>query len=153
MKKIKQILIGTHNKGKFKDLSFLLPKNLKKLSPINLRIKSPKETGNSFKANSELKASYFFKKTGLPSLSDDSGLCIEELNNKPGIHSSRWAKRNGGFNSAMRKIIKLLKNKSTKAKFVCSSMLCRHTHGTCLWCNARARPEPGGAALSRTHAQ
>ena len=123
MKKIKQILIGTHNKGKFKELSYLLPKNLKKFSPINLRIKSPKETGNSFKANSELKANYFFKKTGIPSLSDDSGLCIEELNNKPGIHSSRWAKRNGGFNSAMRKIIKLLKNKSTKAKFVCSLTL------------------------------
>ena len=66
MKKIKQILIGTHNKGKFKELSYLLPKNLKKLSPINLRIKSPKETGNSFKANSELKASYFLKKRDFP---------------------------------------------------------------------------------------
>ena len=43
MKKIKQILIGTHNKGKFKELSYLLPKNLKKFSPINLRIKSPKK--------------------------------------------------------------------------------------------------------------
>ena len=93
MKKIKQILIGTHNKGKFRELSYLLPRNLKKLSPINLRIKSPKETGKSFKANSELKAKYFFKKTRIPSISDDSGLCVEKLQNRPGIHSSRWAKK------------------------------------------------------------
>ena len=123
MKKIKQILIGTHNKGKFRELSYLLPRNLKKLSPINLRIKSPKETGKSFKANSELKAKYFFKKTRIPSISDDSGLCVEKLQNRPGIHSSRWAKKNGGFSLAMKKIIKLLKKKNTKAKFVCSLTL------------------------------
>ena len=55
MKKIKQILIGTHNKGKIKEISYLLNKKIKKLTPFQLNIKSPKETGKSFKANSELK--------------------------------------------------------------------------------------------------
>ena len=89
MKKIRTILIGTHNDGKFKELSYLLPKKLKKLSPKQLRIKSPKETGKSFLANSKLKSNYFYNRTGIISISDDSGLCIKSLGNKttvfPGI--------------------------------------------------------------------
>ena len=61
MKKNKIILIGTNNKGKFKELSYLLPKRLKKISPSKLKIKSPKESGKSFLANSKIKANYFSK--------------------------------------------------------------------------------------------
>ena len=60
MKKNKIILIGTNNKGKFKELSYLLPKRLKKISPSKLKIKSPKESGKSFLANSKIKANYFY---------------------------------------------------------------------------------------------
>ena len=56
MKKIQKILIGTHNKGKIKEISYLLSKKIKKISPFELKIKSPIETGKTFKANSELKA-------------------------------------------------------------------------------------------------
>ena len=127
MKKIKQILIGTHNKGKIKEISYLLNKNIKKISPFQLNIKSPKETGKSFKSNSELKAKYFFRKSKIFTISDDSGLCIDCLHNKPGIYSARWAKKYGSLNNAMMKIIELVENKNknkkkknTKAKFVCS---------------------------------
>ena len=126
MIKIKKILIGTHNKGKIKEISYLLNKKIKKINPFQLNIKSPAETGNSFKSNSELKAKYFFQKSKTITISDDSGLCIECLGNKPGIHSARWAKKYGGFKQAMSKIIKLIKNKNkknTKAKFVCSLTL------------------------------
>ena len=58
MKKIQKILIGTHNKGKIKEISYLLSKKIKKISPFELKIKSPRETGKTFKANSELKAKY-----------------------------------------------------------------------------------------------
>ena len=58
MKKIKRILIGTHNSGKFKELSFLLPKKIQKISPLELKIKSPKETGKSFLANAKLKEDF-----------------------------------------------------------------------------------------------
>ena len=130
MKKIERILIGTHNKGKIREISYLLNKKIKKISPFQLNIKSPAETGKSFKANSELKAKYFFLKSKIVTISDDSGLCIECLDNKPGIYSARWAKKYGGFKQAMTKIIQLIKNKNknkkkpnTKAKFVCSLTL------------------------------
>ena len=126
MIKIKKILIGTHNKGKIKEISYLLNKKIKKINPFQLNIKSPAETGNSFKSNSELKAKYFFQKSKTITISDDSGLCIECLGNKPGIYTARWAKKYGGFKQAMSKIIKLIKNKNkknTKAKFVCSLTL------------------------------
>jgi XTP/dITP diphosphohydrolase len=127
MIKINKILIGSHNNGKIKEISYLLNKKIKKISPFELNIKSPIETGKSFKSNSELKAKFFFKKSKITTISDDSGLCIECLDNKPGIYSARWAKKYGGFKKAMSKIIKLIEDKNkkrdtrnTKAKFVCS---------------------------------
>ena len=104
MKKKSNILIGTHNKGKFRELSYLLPKKLNKISPDMFDIKSPKETGKTFLDNSKLKAEYFFKKTKLTSLSDDSGLSVNCLNGKPGINSARYAIKCGGFRKAMKKI-------------------------------------------------
>ena len=86
---MKKILIGTHNSGKFKEISYLLSKKFKKISPEQLKIKSPKETGKTFPANSKLKADYFYKYSGLTVISDDSGLCINALNQKPGIYSAR----------------------------------------------------------------
>ncbi len=118
---MKKILIGTHNVGKFKEISFLLKKNIKKISPKSLNIKSPKETGKSFPANAKLKAKYFSKFTKLPVISDDSGLCIKALRGMPGIFSARYAKRYGSFNKAMKFILKKMKNKKNRsAVFVCS---------------------------------
>ena len=121
MKKKTQLLIGTHNDGKFKEISELINKKIKKISPKNLNIKAPKETGKSFKSNSELKANFFFKKSKLISISDDSGLEILALNRKPGIYSARFAKQKGGFKKAMINILqKLRKKDNRKARFVCS---------------------------------
>ncbi len=117
---MKKILVGTHNKGKFKEISFLLSKNIKKISPKSLNIKSPKETGKTFVANSKLKAKYFSKYTNIPIISDDSGLCIKALNGNPGIFSARWAKKHGSFRKAMKFILKKMKPKKNRsAKFVC----------------------------------
>ena len=121
MLKIKQILVGTHNSGKFKEISNLLPRKIKKISPIALKIASPRETGKTFLQNSILKAKYFYKKSKIISISDDSGLEIASMNKRPGIKSARFAKKNGGFKRAMQKILKILKNKKNrKATFVCS---------------------------------
>ena len=118
---MKKILIGTHNKGKFKEIAYLLSKNLKKISPLSLKIKSPKETGKSFKSNSMLKVKFFSKYVNYPVISDDSGLCIEALNNKPGIYSARLAKKHGSFFKAMNFILKKMKKKSNRnATFVCN---------------------------------
>ena len=121
---MKKILIGTHNKGKFKEISHLLSKKIKKISLHKLKINSPKETGKTFKENAELKANYFSRFTSLPVISDDSGLCINALNGKPGIYSARWAKKYGSFNKAMKFILnKMKKKKNRSAIFICSLCL------------------------------
>ena len=121
---MKKILIGTHNKGKFKEISYLLSKKIKKFSPQKLKIKSPKETGKTFQENSELKANYFSKFINFPVISDDSGLCIKALAGKPGIYSARLAKNRGSFDKAMKFILKKMKKKLNRsATFVCSLSL------------------------------
>jgi len=118
---MKKILIGTHNQGKFKEIAYLISKKYKKISPIILKIRSPRETGKTFAANSKLKVKFFSKFVKYPVISDDSGLCIRALGNKPGIHSARLAKRKGSFYLAMKFILKQLKIKKNKsATFVCN---------------------------------
>ena len=118
---MKKILVGTHNKGKFKEIAYLLPKKYIKISPLKLKIKSPKETGKSFKSNARLKVKFFSRFVDYGVISDDSGLCIKALNNRPGIFSARLAKKHGGFLKAMKFILKKMKNiKNRRATFVCS---------------------------------
>ena len=118
---MKKILIGTHNKGKFKEIAYLISRKFKKISPISLKIKSPKETGKTFISNSKLKVKFFAKYVNFPVISDDSGLCIEALKNKPGIYSARLAKKHGSFFKAMKFILKKMKKrKNRRATFVCS---------------------------------
>ena len=117
---MKKILIGTHNKGKFKEIAFLISSKYRKISPISLKIKSPKETGKTFISNSKIKATFFSKFVDYPVISDDSGLCIAALNNRPGIYSARLAKKLGSFFKAMNFILKKMKKKKNrKATFVC----------------------------------
>ena len=122
MQKIDKILVGTHNKGKFLEISDLLPEKIEKISPVELGIESPIENGKTFEENSQIKASFFCKKSKLVTLSDDSGLEVDCLNGEPGIYSSRWADELGGFNKAMIKILDKIKkiNKNNKAKFISS---------------------------------
>ena len=122
MQKIDKILVGTHNKGKFIEMSDLLPKKIKKISPIDLGIKSPIENGKTFEENSEIKAEFFCKNSNLVTLSDDSGLEVDALNGEPGIFSSRFAEDLGGFENAMKRILEKIKkiNKGSKAQFISS---------------------------------
>ncbi len=129
MNKIKEILIGTNNIGKYEEISDLLPKEIKKYSPKEFQIKTPEETGKSFEENSFIKASYFSKKTNLICLSDDSGLEIDLLKGRPGIYSSRWGGRKKNFNFAIKKVFKAMKRKKknwknyNSAKFICCMTL------------------------------
>ena len=130
MQKINKILIGTHNKGKFIEISDLLPKNIEKISPIKLGIESPVENGKTFEQNSLIKSKYFSKKTGLICLADDSGLEIDILKRKPGIYSARWGGKSGDFKKAIKKVyIELRKKKvnwkkdKIRARFVCALSL------------------------------
>ena len=125
-KKIINLIVGTNNRGKLREIKDLLPKNLKIYSLKDLKLKSPKENGKSFKENSLIKARFFSKKTKMVCLADDSGLEINVLNKKPGIFSSRWAGAKGNFNTAIKKVFNELskkdknwKSKKIKARFIC----------------------------------
>ena len=106
MNKIDKILIGTNNKGKFKEISDLLPSKIKKFSPFQFGIQSPDENGQTFIENSEIKAEFFSKTSKMITISDDSGLEVNCLDGMPGIFSSRWADQYGGFENAMSEILK-----------------------------------------------
>ena len=129
MNKIKEIIIGTNNEGKYREICDLLPYNIKKYSPKKMNILSPKEDGKNFMENSLIKAKFFSKKTNLVCLSDDSGLEIDLLKGEPGIYSSRWAGKKNNFNSAIKKIYQKMNNikvnweKNNKAKFICCMTL------------------------------
>ena len=126
MEKIKKILVGTNNIGKYKEICSLLPKRVIKYSPKKLNIKSPKETGKTFEENSFIKASYFSKKSNLICISDDSGLEVDILDGSPGIFSARWGGKKNNFDLAIEKVLKKMKmskrnwEKENKARFVCS---------------------------------
>ena len=127
MKKISQLLIGSNNKGKLKEIKALLPKRIKIYSTSDFNIKSPVENGKTFEDNSIIKSKYFSKKTNLPCLADDSGLEIDILDKAPGIYSARWGGKNSDFNKAIKRVYKELdkkdknwKKKKIKASFVCS---------------------------------
>ena len=126
MKKITNLLIGTNNKGKLREIRELLPKYIKTQSTSKFKLKSPLENGRSFEENSLIKSKFFSKKTNLICLADDSGLEIDFLDKRPGIYSARWGGRNADFNKAIEKVYRELSkkdrnwiNKKIKARFVC----------------------------------
>ena len=126
-KKIKKLLIGTNNIGKLKEIRDLLPKKIKTYSTSEFNLKSPRENGKTFKENSLIKSSYFSKKTKLICLADDSGLEIDLLNKKPGLHSARWEGNKLDFKKAINRVYKELEKKNknwkkikVKARFICA---------------------------------
>ena len=125
-KKIINLIVGTNNLGKLREIKDLLPNNIKIYSPRDLKLESPKENGKTFKENSLIKAKFFSNKAKMICLADDSGLEIDVLDKNPGIFSSRWAGAKGNFNIAIKKVFRELnkkdknwKNKKIKARFIC----------------------------------
>ena len=131
MKKISKLLIGTNNKGKYKEIKDLLPKYIKTHSTSEFKLKSPREDGLTFTENSIIKSKHFSKKTKLICLADDSGLEIDILDKSPGIYSARWGGKKGDFKKAINRVYKELskkdknwKNKKVKARFICALSIC-----------------------------
>ena len=93
-----KILIATGNKHKFEELTAILPRQTQtgeKLEYVNLEdiggLKLPEETGLTLEENAQLKARYGAQVSGLLTISDDTGLEVEFLNGRPGVHTARYA--------------------------------------------------------------
>jgi XTP/dITP diphosphohydrolase len=118
------LLIGTNNKGKVIEISKVLhdlPISI--VTPAHLSIKeTPSESADSFVDNALEKARFFFERSKLPTVADDSGIIVEALENELGIHTRRW----GAGPSANDEewityfLRRMAKEKNKRARFVCA---------------------------------
>lgn len=128
----KTIVVASHNAGKIREIEDLIgPFGFSARSAAELNFAEPDETGTTFEENAAIKALASAKASGLPALSDDSGLAIDALGGAPGVYTANWAETEDGtrdFAMAMAKVETALADKGateTKdrtARFV--SVLC-----------------------------
>jgi XTP/dITP diphosphohydrolase len=87
-----RLVVATHNRGKQQEIAALLrPFAVQVLSAADLGLPEPEETEDSFIGNARIKAHAAARATGLPALSDDSGICVDALGGAPGVHTADWA--------------------------------------------------------------
>ncbi len=116
------LVIATRNKGKSDEIKALL-----KGFPVEIRdlndfgpIPEVEEDGNSFEENAYKKAAFTAKVLGLPVLADDSGLEVEALEGRPGVHSARFAGSDASDEENNAKLLEEMKGiKNRKARFCC----------------------------------
>ena len=91
------ICAASNNAGKLKELRRILERmghQVKSLRELGIDL-DPEETGTTFAENARIKAEAFCKASGLPTVADDSGLCVDALNGAPGVYSARYAGHHG----------------------------------------------------------
>ncbi|NNE57527.1 MAG: RdgB/HAM1 family non-canonical purine NTP pyrophosphatase [Hellea sp.] len=132
MEKLTKFLVASHNQGKVREIRELLaPLGVETVSAAELDLPEPEETETSFAGNARLKAQVAAELSGLPSLSDDSGLAVDALGGDPGIYAARWAaipKVEGGgrdFDMAMWRVHSQMQDKGgpDTARFICALCL------------------------------
>ena len=146
-----KLVIATHNEGKLREIRELLePFGIECVGAAELDLPEPEETGVTFVDNSELKARASADLSGLPALADDSGIAVDALHGKPGIHSARWAEDEAGnrdFGRAMERLWREVEaagpDAGHDAHFVCALSLAwpdgsiesfeGKVHGTLVW--------------------
>jgi XTP/dITP diphosphohydrolase len=100
-----RLVLATHNPGKVRELDAMLkPLRIEVIASAALGLPEPVEDGPSFAANARIKAHAAAKASGLPALADDSGLVVQALDGRPGVHSARWAEPDRNFVRAMARV-------------------------------------------------
>jgi XTP/dITP diphosphohydrolase len=125
-----RLLVASHNKGKLEEIARLLqPYGVSVVSAAELGLPEPAETETTFVGNARIKAHAAAKASGLPALSDDSGIEVEALGNAPGVYTADWAETPTGrdFGMAMTKTWALLEAAKApfprRARFCCTLVL------------------------------
>ena len=119
-----QILFFSNNKNKVTEIKKIFKKfNFKLLSLSDVGIDDePKESGQTFEENAKIKSDYGFSKTGIPCFADDSGICIESLNWKPGVLSKRFLNNFKSNEACFESIIKSTEKNSRKIAYFKTSI-------------------------------
>lgn len=128
---MKQLVLATGNAGKLKELQGLLADQpFEIVTQKSLGVTDADETGLSFVENALLKARHASRATGLPSLADDSGLCVDILGGAPGIYSARYSGEgatDARNNARLLEVLQPLRGGGPlTARFVCVLALVRH---------------------------
>ena len=131
-----KLVIASHNIGKVREITELLaPYGIEPVSAADLDLPEPDETGVTFVDNAELKARLAADLSGLPALADDSGLCVDALDGRPGIFSARWAGEDKNFDVAMARVHDEMLAKGPEAgrnaHFVCALAVAWPEDGQC----------------------
>lgn len=120
---MRKIIVATNNKGKIKEIKEILKDyELITLKEIGLEL-SVEENGNTFKENALKKAKEVFKITNIPSIADDSGLCIDVLNDWPGVKTARFLGDAASQEDRNNYILEQMKDKDGEkrnAKVICA---------------------------------
>lgn len=109
-----RLLVATHNAGKLEEMEQLfLPLGVNVIGAAEMNLAEPEETENTFVGNARIKAHAAVKATGLPALSDDSGIQVDGLDGAPGVYTADWAETPNGrdFIMAMTKTHNLLEER------------------------------------------
>ena len=110
-----KIVLASHNKGKLREIAELLvPYGIDVTSAGDLGLEEPEETESTFAGNARIKAHFAAKVSGLPALSDDSGIQVDGLDGDPGVYTADWAETPNGrdFPMAMTKVWTLLEERN-----------------------------------------
>ncbi len=119
----KRLIIASHNPGKVREIAALLaPFGVEVVSAAALGLPEPDETGTTFEANAALKARAAARRSALPALADDSGLCVPAIGGAPGIYSARWAGPEKDFLWAMEKVEAALGGKEDRRAFFVAAL-------------------------------
>ncbi|MGE0742990.1 MAG: RdgB/HAM1 family non-canonical purine NTP pyrophosphatase [Hyphomonadaceae bacterium] len=122
-----RLVVASHNSGKVREIAALLERlGVQAISAASLGLPEPEETENTFAGNAALKARAAAEASGLPALSDDSGLEVFALEGAPGVCSARWAGPGKDFAAAMARIhdeLRARKAEDFSARFVCALAL------------------------------
>ena len=123
-----KIVLATRNQGKVKELvPILKPLGFELVTQDDLDIASPEETGKTFIENALIKAREVSRFSGLPSIADDSGICVPALMGQPGIYSARYAGPSATDQENNEKLIRALQTESENdAFYYCVLVFIRH---------------------------
>ena len=121
---MRELLFFSKNKNKIFEIQNLLYDIETKLLDLSdfPKIQSPLEIGKTFEENAKIKAMYGYKIFNKPCFADDSGICIEAMQNDPGIRSKEFLEINGSLSDAFKKIIYKIKKSNNDNAFFKTSI-------------------------------
>tara|TARA_R110000764_G_scaffold15712_3_gene44405 strand:+ start:5049 stop:5660 length:612 start_codon:yes stop_codon:yes gene_type:complete len=110
-----RLLVATHNAGKLEEMVALFqPLGVQVVGAAEMKLPEPEETETTFVGNARIKAHAAAQATGVPALSDDSGIQVDALDGAPGVYTADWAETPNGrdFLMAMTKTRNLLEERN-----------------------------------------